>query len=268
MNDPNASTSGGQGGILPLGRLINVGKIELTLWNVTLPAQEVGGSDFILFNVATPVEGLLKVCKAAGPGVTVGTPFTFTADSSPPISVPAGSAPGGTCVLGPSFPVGTNVTVTETIPAGDAVSSITVAPPGQLGSTNLATGTANVTIGSGVTEVTYTDYSTVGYLEICKQGDLDTKGNFTFTVNPGNLGPFSVPPGACSPAIQVTAGQVVITETPTPDLNVIMSNCATIPVSQQGPCDPNAQTSTVTVAPGDVSTETVAIITNAPTLPK
>jgi len=206
----------------------------------------------------TPM-GYLKVCKVAGPGVAVGTSFTFTSGSSK-FTVPAGPPPGGTCAIGPSLPVGTNATVIETIPSGDAVSSITVAPPGQLVSTNLATGTATVTIGSGVTEVTYTDYSTMGYLEICKQGDLDTKGNFTFTVNPGNLGPFSVPPGYCSPAIQVTAGQVVITEAPT--AGIVMSGCATVPASQQGACNLPNQTSTVTVAPGDVSAETIAIIRN------
>jgi hypothetical protein len=71
--------------------------------------------EFLIFRlpVRAFVSGLLKVCKVAGPGVTVGTPFTFTASDStgssilpqiPP--VPAGPAPGGTCVLGPSLPVG------------------------------------------------------------------------------------------------------------------------------------------------------------------
>ena len=215
-------------------------------------------------NCIPPPNGLLKICKVAGPGIAVGTPFTFTAGSSA-VTVPAGPAPGGTCVIGPSLPVCTSAAVTETIPSGDAVSNITVAPPGQSVSTNLAKGIANVTIGSGVTEVTYTDYTTMGYLEICKQGDVNTKGNFTFTVNPGNLGPFSVPLGACTPAIQVTAGSVVITETPIPPApGTVMFGCATIPATQQGACNTAAQTSTVTVAPGDLSTETVAIITNRP----
>ena len=100
--------------------------------------------------------GLIKVCKVAGPGVPVGTPFAFTVGSTA-ITVPAGAAPAGTCVDGPSLPVGTAVIVTETIPAGDAVSSITAAPPAQLVNVNLATGTANVTVGSGVTAVTYTN---------------------------------------------------------------------------------------------------------------
>jgi uncharacterized repeat protein (TIGR01451 family) len=118
------------------------------------PSEEAGYDNICMTPGGCGVA--LKVCKVAGPGILVGTPFTFTVGSST-ISVPAGSAPAGTCVDGPSVIEGTNVTVTETIPAGDAVSSVTVAPPSLLVSTNLATGTANVTIGSGVTEVTYTD---------------------------------------------------------------------------------------------------------------
>jgi hypothetical protein len=202
-------------------------------------------------------DGLLKVCKVAGPGVAVGTSFSFTAGAGT-FTVPAGPAPNGTCVVGPAFPVGSNVTVTETIPAGDTVSSITVAPPGQLvGTPNLAGGSVNVMIGSGVTEVTFTDKRT-GFLEICKNGDVE--GNFNFSVNPGGLGPFAVPAGACSPAIEVVAGSVLINEMPS--AGATMAGCATIPPGQQGPCNPGAQTSTVTIAPGDVSTMTIAFVTN------
>jgi hypothetical protein len=208
--------------------------------------------------------GRLKVCKVAGPGIPVGTLFIFNAsdpNGSASGVVPAGPAPGGTCVLSRAIAVGTTATVTETIPAGDTVSSITVAPPGQLVNMNLTTGTVNVTMGNGVTEVTYTDQRT-GYLDICKKGTEDTKGNFTFNVNPGNLGPFSVPVGYCSPAIQVAAGTVVISETSTPGM--IIAGCTTVPPTQQGACNVPPQTSTVTVVPGDISTETIAIITNGP----
>ena len=41
-----------------------------------------------------------------------------------------------------------------------------------------------------------------------------------------------------------------------------MSGCATIPASRQGPCDPASMTSTVTVVAGDVSTQTIAVISN------
>jgi hypothetical protein len=202
--------------------------------------------------------GILKICKVAGVGIAVGTPFSFTISTSTShavLSVPAGPAPGGTCMVGPSYPVGTQVGITEApIPAGDIVSSIVVAPAGQLVSSSLAAGSATVTIGNGVTEVTYTDQRT-GFLEICKRGDVT--GNFTFTVGPGGLGPFAVPAGACSPAIEVAAGQVIINEQ-TP--GAIIVDCATVPAAQQGPC--TASTSTVTVVPGDVSTMTIAFVTN------
>jgi len=102
--------------------------------------------------------GTLKVCKVAGPGIAVGTVFTFTAGSNPPFQVPAGPAPGGACAVVPApFNVGANVPVVETpIPPGDTVPSITVAPPGQQVGPRSG-GSVTVTIGSGVTEVTFTD---------------------------------------------------------------------------------------------------------------
>jgi hypothetical protein len=205
-------------------------------------------------------QGILKVCKVAGPGITVGTPFSYTAGGSNPFTVPAGAAPGGTCVIGPSFPVGATVNVVETIPPNDAVSTITVAPPANLVSANPTTGTASVHIGSGVTEVTYTNINKPGFLEICKRGS----GSGSFTVTPGNLGPFVIAAGTCSPAIQVNSGSVTIKETP--GFGTLMSGCATLPASRQGPCNTNAHTSVVTVVPGDVSVQTIAIITNKQTI--
>jgi uncharacterized repeat protein (TIGR01451 family) len=236
--------------------------------NATMAGSLVGPAASVPFKATAGVElgnatgrscepGLLKVCKIAGPGIAIGTPFTFTAGSSK-FAVPAGPAPGGTCMIGPTFAVGSNVTVDEDVPPGHTVSSITVAPPKQLvGVPNLAAGSVNVTIGTGVTVVTFTDKLT-GFLEICKRGDVT--GNFSFTVSPGGLGPFVVPAGACSPPIEVIAGSVVVTEQPI--TGNAMVSCATFPAGQQGGCDPKTQTSTVTVAPGDVSTETIAFITN------
>jgi hypothetical protein len=205
--------------------------------------------------VAAEGTAILKVCKVAGPGIPVGTPFTFTAGSST-FSVPAGPAPGGTCVMGPSFAIGSTVTVAEKLQAGLTVSSIAVAPANRmLTKPNLAGGSVNATIGSGVTEVTFTNKKT-GYLEICKKGDVAG----SFTVNPGGLGPFDVAAGACSPAIEVESGTVVIQELPTAGASMTM--CESIPANQQVGCNLEAQTATVTVVPGDISTMTIAVITN------
>jgi hypothetical protein len=161
-------------------------------------------------------------------------------------------------VVGPGFPAGAIVTVAETIPAGHLVSSIHVAPASQLvGVPNLLAGSVDVTIGSGVTEVTFTDTRT-GFVEICKRGDV--RGDFTFVVNPGGLGPFTVPTGACSPAIEVAAGSVMIHERRRPGTSMV--GCATTPASRQGGCNLGARISTVTVVPGDISTQTIAYITN------
>ena len=235
----------------------------------TINALGPGGAPGVLAQACCrgeqPPQGNLKICKVAGPGVTPGTPFHFTAGGVT-LTVPAGPAPGGYCAMGPSFPVGATVTVTEAIPAVDAVSNIAVNPLAQLvGTASLANGTVSVKIASGITEVTYTNrmktHQKTGYLEICKQSPA--KGNFTFTVNPGNLGPFGVPAGACSPPIEVFAGTVTITEAPVS--GSVLTGCSTIPANRQGACDPSTQTSTVTVAPGNVSAQTVAIFNNGPT---
>lgn len=200
--------------------------------------------------------GILKVCKVAGPGITVGSLFSFTANGNQ-FQVPAGPGPGGTCVVvNPSFPAGTTVTIVETPLAGIAVSNITVAvaPPGIVVSPSNANGTVVVTTGPGVTEVTYTDYKTTGYLEICKTGAAG--GSFMV----GNLGPFTVSVGACSPAIQVAAGQVTITETPPP--GIVIGGCTTIPSGRFVSCPPGGQTATVTVVPGDIPSETIVTINN------
>ena len=201
--------------------------------------------------------GLLKVCKVAGPGIAIGTPFDFSAGGST-FTVPAGPSPGGTCVVGPSLAVGSAVTVSEFVPAGVTVTGINVAPVSQLsGVPNLSGGSVNLIMGTGVTEVTFTNNLT-GYIEICKKGDV--KGNFSFTVSPGAIGPVSVPAGACSPAIQVIAGTVVIKEVPKPGYT--MSGCSAYPAGQQIGCDTGAGTSTVNVAPGNISTMTIAFIEN------
>jgi hypothetical protein len=224
---------------------------------------------FLLFaacslSTAGPVlaqeQGILKICKVAGPGVAVGTPFVFYPGN---ITVPAGPAPGGTCVVGPSFPVNSYVTVGENIPVGDTVTNIDVAPSGRIKfGPNLGAGSVTIQIGTGVTEVTFTNKRT-GFIEICKRGHV--KGNFTFFVNPGGFGPFVVPAGGCSPAIEVPAGTITVTEVITSGTTMI--GCATIPVGQQGPCNLGTQTSTVNVSAGDVSAQTIVLITDGPIHP-
>jgi hypothetical protein len=235
-----------------------------------------------LTDICSQTCSILKACKVAGPGILPGASFPFSYSSSAgsgTFTVPAGSAPNapnGYCVLAQSFPPGTSVTMSETIPIPPTytVSSITAAPPSILtpSSTNpnLAAGTVTVVMGSGIDDVTYTDQA-IGYLEICKVAGYGIAAGspYTFHVNPGNLGPFTIPAGACLPAIPVTAGLVTITEDLAP-LGVDIS-CYTIPASMQGSCaQPTISnpvgTSIVTVVAGDISTQTVAFVTNQSTI--
>jgi len=209
--------------------------------------------------------GTLKVCKVAGPGVVPGTPFTFTAGSAPPFSVAAGPPPGGTCSIGPSFDEGTPITLTESLTGATTVTDIAVAPPARLaGPPNLATGSVNLTIGSGVTEATFTNRRPTGFLEICKKVVSSypplSGGTFSFTLNPGNMGPIQVPAGSCSPAIEVPVGQVTIREALSPQIQLL--SCTAVPTANQGPCNLAAGTFRVTVVQGDVSTQTIATLTN------
>lgn len=119
--------------------------------------------------------GLLKICKIAGTGVAIGTPFTFdistdllqnTFPGSPnmatgSVTVQAGpAAQGGFCSLiggtftpsvqgVPTFNVGSLVTVTERAAAGMSTTGIRTTSGGALTGVSLAGGTGTVTILAG-----------------------------------------------------------------------------------------------------------------------
>lgn len=221
--------------------------------------------------VITP--SALKLCKVAGPGITLGTAYTFsyaTPLASGLVTVPAGPAPGGYCELVPNVIAGSPVTVQEYNPPSHGA-NITVngLPP----SPGLYNGnTVNFSTGNGITEVTYTNTNaSTGYLEICKQqvppsdgsSANPALGNSTFTLSPWNPGPIVVPAGACSPAIEVPAGPVTIHETPT--TSATMTSCVTIPASQLARCTPGAWLAEVKIVAGGLSTQTIAIIANQAT---
>ncbi len=234
--------------------------VDFVVWDSTGPST---GLDYKLV-VTDGACGTLKICKVAGYGIAVGTPFTFTAGAKT-VTVPAGPAPGGYCQVVGSARVGTIGTITETVPTGDSVTGIGVAPPTQqVGHANLLTGTVKVKQGTGVTEVTYTDQGAAaaqaGYLEICK--DVPPNGtvlpaSFTFTVDGQTV---TVPTGACSPAIQVPAGNATVTENPVSGYS--MTACSTIPVANLVSCTLGSNTAVVNVNSGGISNETILTVTN------
>jgi len=211
--------------------------------------------------VAPAKAGYIKVCKVAGEGVTEGTEFTFGDSVGNQTTVPAGPAPGGYCfpMLGGGYPDGTQVDITELGPAGYEVVDIVVQPGNRLvGSPDLSGKTVSVIAGSGITEVTFINERRFGFLEICKEGNVE--GFFEFEISPGNI-PVTVPAGACSPAIEVPAGNITITEVPNP--SSVLTGCRTIPAGRQGDCSISGSSSTVEIVAGDISTQTIAFFENS-----
>jgi hypothetical protein len=217
--------------------------------------------DSNIVSVGSCNNGSLQVCKVAGAGVTAGTPFSFSISpvippQSTTVTVAAGPAPLGTCSAAIAVPAG-SVQIGETVPVtvpATAVTSIFTFPSAALTASNLAAGTATVSVYAGATTiVTFTDAVPTGSLMICKvaQGGV-LSGNVTFSVA-GTLvmvpaGP--APVGSCSPALVEPAGLVSITET-IPS-GFLLTSIATLPSGALASPAPNlaAGTATVTVYAG------------------
>jgi len=151
--------------------------------------------------------GSVEICKALAPGdpIPPATPFTFTVSGlAAPVTVLAGS-----CSAPLDVAIG-NATITETVRANTAVTSITVNPAERFVSQSLGLRQVVVAVPEGnandQTVVTFTNQSTrTGTLEICKNGlDEDVTGMFQYTVQ-GLLGQIiAVPVGFCSGPITTT----------------------------------------------------------------
>jgi uncharacterized repeat protein (TIGR01451 family) len=114
-----------------------------------------GITEVTFTNDANPLRavanGGLRICQIAGPGVAVGTQFTFTASVNPPgrprsqtYTLAAGPPEeGGYCIVDRTFHPGTSLTVSALLPAG----TITDKP----------NGSAVITLGDDIAGVTFTD---------------------------------------------------------------------------------------------------------------
>jgi hypothetical protein len=187
--------------------------------------------------------GTLEICKLSGAGVVPGMSFSFDAGGTP-ITVAAGS-----CVSAATFPVGASVVVTETASTGTTVSAISVLPPDRQGAVDLSGGRATVTIGTGLTEVDFTNTAGgLGLLKVCKiAGAGITPGaRFSFAMGAAT---FVVPAGYCVQNGLFPIGTAVtITEISSPA--AVASAISVLPASQQGTVDLSAQTVTATVGVG------------------
>src|ERR1019366_6853170 len=104
----------------------------------------------------TVPSGFLQICNIAGAGVAPGTNFTFNVGGTT-VTVPAGPAPGGRAGAPIVVPAGP-VLITETVPPGTTLTSVSTLQAGSLVSSNLAAGTTTVTVAAGgQTIVTFVD---------------------------------------------------------------------------------------------------------------
>jgi|GEM_PF-5090595 len=236
------------------------------LATVTVVMGNISNETVVTFtNRKVEERGTLKICKlGASTAVTGSFSFSFgpMGGSTSTVSIPVNE-----CFIDGTFPVGTVVNLTETARAGFEVSDILVSDNRAVpGSRNLSARSISATIGSGVTEVIFVNRPvtpSTGFLQVCKNGTISAdSGPFTFSVA-GQT--FSVLPGFCTPAIELPVGNVTITETARDGFTLANVMAGTFPLPGENrlvSTNLAAGTATVTVAPGGVSNETIAVFTN------
>ena len=250
----------------PAGSLINS---NLATGAVTVTVNPGGQTIVTFLNTvipAVPNTGFVQVCKVAGAGVAVGTSFTFNVGGTV-VSVAAGPAPGGTCGT-PLVAAAGPIVITETLPSGVALTAVSTLPAGLLVSSNLAAGTATVTVNAGgQTIVTFLDAAipavpSTGFVQVCKVAGAGVAvgTNFTFDVAgmPVTVAAGPAPGGTCGTAMVVAAGPIAITETL--PLGVSLTAVSTLPAGLLVSSNLAAGTATVTVNAGG---QTIVTFLNA-----
>jgi hypothetical protein len=166
----------------PLGHYVD----ELESWiepdlyaTVGVMTGDVEQETLATFTNYAASPGQLKLCKIAGSGTPVGTPFTFTTSVAGVVvgryTIEAGPADqGGFCELAGTFPVNTPVTIAEMPHPPYIPTSITVSQ-GQLGQCQPPSiYCAVASIDPGITEVDFTNSAT----PTCNGNNLLINGSF------------------------------------------------------------------------------------------
>jgi hypothetical protein len=185
--------------------------------------------------------------------------------------------PAGYCVLAGQFPLNTQVTIQETVPSGYFVTNIEVKPSTRTVSKDTSNGKVVVKIGTGVTEVLFTNAKTSatptptntpgtptptsspkGRLQICKEASSGgVSGYFTFRFETRSR---SIPVGACSLIISVNAGTLTVTEDAR--AGFVFSDIYTIPAGRLISKNLSSRTATVTIVQGTSISQTIVVFVN------
>jgi hypothetical protein len=188
------------------------------------------------------------------------------------------NVPAGYCVLAGQYSLSTQVTVQETLQPGYSVTSIVVKPETRTVSKYTTQGKVIVKIGTGVTEVIFTNAgsgptptptrtpagtptptsSPKGRLQICKEADgSGVSGYFTFRFETRSR---SIPVGACSLIISVNAGNLIVKEDAR--TGYVVSDIYTIPANRLISKDLSKRTATVKIVEGTSTSQTIVVFVN------
>jgi type VI secretion system secreted protein VgrG len=236
---------------LPGGSLVSS---NLAAGGATVTVSGGGQTIATFLDTTVPVlpgTGFLQLCKVAGAGVAVGTPFTFSVAGNP-VTVLAGPAPGGSCSAPLVTPVGA-VFIAETAAPGTLMTSVTTLPAGLLVSNNLSAGTATVTVNAGGQTIatfvnTVVSAIPLGTIEICKRGGAGVSAGMSFSFNVGGT-PVSVVAGSCVAAAAFPVGTAILVSE-NPSAGTVVSAISVLPAERAGAADLPAGTVAVTVGTG------------------
>ncbi len=153
--------------------------------NVNVVSGDVSTETVAGFTNCASGPGELKICKVAGPGVQVNQLFTFQISNLLNfgfVTVPAGPPPGGYCEIVGSYPVGTQLLISEPfLGSGIGATAITVAPSDRGGTQRLGGCTGifgancpfvEAVIDSGTTEVSFTNAKLPFFSNLGSSGNL------------------------------------------------------------------------------------------------
>jgi len=177
----------------------------------------VNANDNIILTVTNQLAATsVKVCKTTATAQFDGAEYAFTIAGTPVTAIA-----NGACSNTVAVQAGSVITVAETVPTNQQVTSVTA-----IGGTikrNTGNGSVRYTVGNGVNVLTFNNEpigpAQTGLLEVCKAaGDalVDPKQVFDFTLTIGTSAPAPIPggliAGQCTSAITVPAGNVLVTE--------------------------------------------------------
>jgi hypothetical protein len=128
--------------------------------SIDLPNRKVSvilgsGETVVSYTDQVVSDQLLKVCKNAGVGVTVGQVFHFVINGTQNLDVPAGY-----CAIAGKFAFNSTVSVQEAATAGLSVIAEASDPAADLVSADLSGRLLKVLVGTGVTEASFTNATT------------------------------------------------------------------------------------------------------------